>query len=72
MYDRRVRVGILYQDHLLKVDGKTEGVEIERAEAHRVALQARIHLPLHVAAQGFIDEKADHDGCHGQERDRPD
>jgi hypothetical protein len=43
-YDRRVRVSVLHNDDIFKVDGKAEGMEIKCADAHRVALQLRIDL----------------------------
>ena len=41
---------ILRQGHVFQIDGKAERMEVQRADAHGVALQAGIHLPLEVAA----------------------
>jgi hypothetical protein len=43
-YDRRVRVSVLHNDDIFKVDGKAERMQIKCVDAHRVALQRRIEL----------------------------
>jgi hypothetical protein len=62
---------ILGEAHVFQIEGKAERVEVQRADADGVALQAGIQLPLEGAAQGFIDEEAGDDGRDGHECDGP-
>jgi hypothetical protein len=69
--DRRVREGLLHEDDILHVHGEAEGVDIQGADPHRVALQARIHVLFGIAAQGLIEHEADRHRSDRQQCDRP-
>jgi hypothetical protein len=69
--DRRVRVGLLPDEDVLHVHGEAEGVDIQGADPHRVALQARIHVLLCIAAQGLVEHEADHNRRDRQQCNRP-
>jgi hypothetical protein len=60
---------ILSNADILQVNGKAEGMKIQRTDTHRVTLQVCIHLPLDIAAQGFIDDEANGDGRPDQDHD---
>jgi hypothetical protein len=43
-------------------------VEIELADTHRIFLQVRVELTLHIAAQWFINENTEHKGDSDEPR----
>ena len=70
--DRRVRVRILRQGHLLHLDGKAEGMQVQRAEAHGLTLQAGIHCRSRERRRGSSTKKLATTAATATSADRPD
>jgi hypothetical protein len=51
--DGRIRIGILHQNQIVKIQREGEGMEISLPYMDRVPLQMTVDPILHVPAQGF-------------------
>jgi len=72
--DGWIRVRRLINPQFLQIKGKPNRVEIKFLEADRVTLEPSIHIPLHLAPQGLVNqisEDKDNDQEDGEDSADP-